>query len=546
MLSRRELLQRGAVIAGPALISGRAAEAIAAPAAKPKIPGMNVVMFVTDQDRAIQHFPRDWAARNLPGLTRLQNHGLTFENAFCNACMCSPSRATLMTGYFPAQHGVKYTLEDDMPDDEYPQVPLSTGFKNIASVAAAAGYNVVYKGKWHLSKPAGAQFAPSDVAGYGFQRWNPPDGGANQDISQEGGGVFDADGRFMRSEGDVAAGAEGVLQYLTSVAAQEQPFFIIVSLVNPHDVLLYPKNYLDGGYDDSWLEGRIELPVTVEEDLSTKPTVQAQFLRIFNLSGKLTTRQMKRAYLNFYGNLMKASDAYLVDTLNTLTKQGLLDDTLVIRTADHGEMGMAHGGMRQKNFNVYEETLRVPLVYSNPKLWSRPQTSQAMVSHVDFLPTLASLIGAPSSARTSWAGVDYSEHILKRTALPPQDHVVFTYDDFQAGQKSGPYVPPPQHIVSLREARWKIAEYYDAHGRVPSQYEMYDLKADPLERKNLAHESYKRTAAEQKQYVRLRRKLSQVKAKQLQPLPDTPQPHVTNPAPTGLSGLAGKAPAASS
>ena len=74
----------------------------------------------------------------------------------------------------------------------------------------------------------------------------------------------------------------------------------------------------------------------------------------------------------------------------------------MIRTSDHGEMGLAHGGMRQKNFNVYEESLRVPLVYSNPRLWRKPETSQVMVSHVDFLPTMASLVSAPVSARGRW------------------------------------------------------------------------------------------------------------------------------------------------
>ena len=66
-------------------------------------------------------------------------------------------------------------------------------------------------------------------------------------------------------------------------------------------------------------------------------------------------------------------DGYLVDVLDTLDAQNLLDNTLVIRTSDHGEMGLAHGGLRQKNFNVYEETLRVPLIYSNPRLWSKPR-----------------------------------------------------------------------------------------------------------------------------------------------------------------------------
>ncbi len=61
-------------------------------------------------------------------------------------------------------------------------------------------------------------------------------------------------------------------------------------------------------------------------------------------------------------------------------------------------MGLSHGGLRQKNFNFYEETLKVPLVYSNPTMFPRPVISDALVSHVDLLPTLASLAGAPPSA----------------------------------------------------------------------------------------------------------------------------------------------------
>ena len=68
--------------------------------------------------------------------------------------------------------------------------------------------------------------------------------------------------------------------------------------------------------------------------------------------------------------------------------------------------------MRQKNFNFYEETMRVPLIYSNPRLFKAPRTSNSLVSHVDFLPTLASLFKAPRSARAHWQGVDYSRQIL--------------------------------------------------------------------------------------------------------------------------------------
>ena len=484
---------------------------------------MNVVMFITDQDRALQHFPPDWAEENLHGLTRLQRHGVTFNNAFTNSCMCSPARATLMTGFFPAQHGVKYTLELDMPREEgYPQVEMPLDLANIASVMHAAGYDVVYKGKWHLGKPLpGTDWVPSDVGKYGFARWNPADAGANQDISEEGGGRIDNDGRFMNADGPMEAGDEGALAYLDSVAARQQPFFMVISLVNPHDVLFYPSTYRQAGYDDTWLQGDIHLPATAYEDLSTKPTAQKQFRDLFALTGPLARPEERRNYLNFYGNLMKVSDQYLVDVLEALDRNGLRENTVVIRTADHGEMGMAHGGMRQKNFNFYEESLRVPMVYSNPRLYPDSHSSDVLVSHVDFLPTLASLFEAPERARAPWQGVDYSEAVLHpAAATQSQPYVVFTFDDWQAGQASPPYVPQPSHIVSVREARWKLAEYFDPDGVADSQWEMYDLECDPLERENLAAPGYVRSAEQELEFLRLQRELATIQQTRLAPFPN--------------------------
>ncbi len=525
-ISRGELL-KAAAVATPGLLFGRSATFASARERPPRhraptgcgIAGMNILLFLTDQQRAIQHFPPDWSRRNMPGMTRLQEHGMLFENAFTNACMCSPARSTLMSGYFPAQHGVKYTLETNMPAPQYPQVELATSFKNLATVALAAGYVPVYKGKFHCNKPAnGSDWVPSDVNKYGFTRWDPPDAGANQSIPEEGGGIYDNDGRFMNSVGTPEAGTEGAVQYLSATAAQSQPFFMVVSLVNPHDVLFYPSTYLSGGYDQAWLEGDIGLPATVNEDLSTKPTVQAQFLRLFNATGPIPTPQMKRNYLNFYGNLMKASDAYLVKILDTLKAAGLFENTLVIATADHGEMGTAHGGLRQKNFNFYEETTRVPLIYSNPRLFPRAQTNRAIVSHVDFLPTLATLLDAPADARARWQGIDYADQILSRSPGPSQSYTVFTYDDWQSGQPRGPYPTPPNHIVSIREHRYKLARYYDADGKTRSQWEMYDLETDPLERTNLAYRGYRRTPEQERQYRRLRHKLGRIEKTRLRPL----------------------------
>jgi arylsulfatase A-like enzyme len=196
-------------------------------------------------------------------------------------------------------------------------------------------------------------------------------------------------------------------------------------------------------------------------------------------------------------------------------------------------MGLSHGGLRQKNFNFYEESLKVPLVYSNPKMFPRPVTSDALISHVDLLPTLATLAGAPKSARRNWQGVDYSDIVLNpKRGKEPQDYIAFTYDDFQSGQASGPYPKQPNHVVSIREKRWKLAKYSDVEtsvdpetgaisekrGPKPPQWEMYDLKTDPEEEVNLAFEGYERTPGQEAQFKRLKKKLEKVEKVRLRPL----------------------------
>jgi choline-sulfatase len=505
--------------------------------AKNNLQGMNVVLFITDQERATQHFPAGWEEKNMPGATYLAENGIKFDRACCSAAMCSPSRASLMTGYFPAQHGVKWTLEENMTTSANPQQVLPLDLPNMATVMKAAGYSTPYRGKFHLSKPATPNiFKPEDVNQYGFEGWDSPDAGANQDTDQFGGGYADHDGRYMTCNGPIEFGQEGVMAYLKSKDETTQPFFLTVSLVNPHDVLAYPNTAFYYGYTPEWIKGDIGLPDTWNEDLTQgKPSAQNEFLQITNLPqalGPLDQKQMVH-YLNFYGNLMIQSDKYLQEIIKTLEHQGLLDNTIIIKTSDHGEMGIAHGGMRQKNFNMYEETLRVPLVFSNPKIWGdgKKRVSDALVSHTDFLPTMASLFNAPESACADWEGVDYSSVILDPEAPPPQDYTVFTYDDYQSGQPNGPYPCPNNHIVSLREVRYKIAKYYQdasdpvvpcpfsAPNGATVEWEMYDLLHDPTEVHNLA--TSERTEKQQAEFVRLQAKLAEVEKTRLQPLPQT-------------------------
>ncbi|MCX6370092.1 MAG: sulfatase-like hydrolase/transferase, partial [Solirubrobacterales bacterium] len=562
-VTRGQLLKGAAAAAPAVMLGGNAAKALAAggaeaSAAAAGFGGKNVILFMTDQERAIQHFPKGWADKNLPAQKRLAKNGMTFTSSFTNACMCSPARTTMMTGFMPAQHQVRHTLESDMNNTfdsegyEYPNVPLSTETKNMCTVMAAAGYNVVWKGKFHMTKqavtppsplPAAGTTAagtvqdwtPENVGQYGGQRWNPKDAGANQTLPEGGGNAYANpdpapgytgganDKRFMKDAGSVSAGDEGVLAYINSVAATQTPFFLVISLVNPHDVLFYPKSFKASKYPSDDLDGDIELPSTVNENLKTKPKVQSAFRKIFLIGNPILTRLQQRKYINFYGNLMKEADDYLNQTLNLLEKKGLLDDTVIIRTADHGEMGMAHDGVGEKNFNFYEESMKVPLIWSNPQIFPKPRTSDALVSHVDLVPTLASVFGAPSSARANWNGVDYSKLLVNPKAKSVQDYVMFTYDDYQSGQASKFHPYGANHISSIREARYKIARYYDPLGVAPTEYEMYDLQRDPSEKRNLAAPGIRRGRLEQREFSRLKKKLTRVEATRLGPIPGTPQ-----------------------
>ena len=257
---------------------------------------------------------------------------------------------------------------------------------------------------------------------------------------------------------------------------------MVVSLVNPHDVLFYPKTYDTAGYDDAWLQGEIEPPATRErgpvDEADRAGAVPADLQRLGADPHAADEAQLPEL-LRQPDEGPRTPTWSRSSTRSTTT--GLLENTLVIATADHGEMGTSHGGMRQKNFNFYEESIRVPLVYSNPRLFPKPETNDALVSHVDFLPTLASLVGAPAGARDVLAG----RRLLRpdpRAARPsrrrrttPSSPTTTT----SRARRAAPYPEPPNHIVSIRERRYKLARYYDVDGNVPDQWEMYDLEDGP-------------------------------------------------------------------
>jgi len=450
----------------------------------------DIVMIITDQERATQHFPENWERDNLKTLTFLKQNGFSFDRAFCNTCMCSPSRSTLLTGLYPAQHHVTQTLTEG---GKYSpgEVTLDSSIPNVARMLIDNGYDVHYRGKWHVSKGAdGGSPDPSDIAMYGFRGWEAPDAGEDTAPENFGGGFANHDGAYIKQAIDF-------LKNVRELRAQGKgkPYCLVLSLVNPHDVLCYPRGF-KYGYNDEFLKGPITLPKTVNEDLTTngKPAAQAQVKTSAALGlGLLNTPEKQTNYLNFYGNLLRLIDTeigFFIDELyREVEGSKLADQALVIRLADHGEMGMAHGGMRQKAFVAYEEAIRIPMVFSNPILFPETATyksTRQLASLIDIVPTIAVITGSlpPVGVR----GTNLTP--LLNEDKPVQEAILFTFDDTKASAADKPsVVKAANRIRCIRTAEWKYSRYFDALGGYPEEFELYDLRDNgALEYQNLVHD----------------------------------------------------------
>jgi choline-sulfatase len=497
----------------------------------------NILLIVTDQEREVMHWPNGWAEANLPARSRLLANGLQFTRARCNTSACSPSRATLMTGLYPAQHGVKNLVEFDDPDDKMQNhiSILPSRLPNMATVLGAAGYHAELKGKFHLSRPVQYNremkrhyWSEADVTHmaerYGFHGWNPPDMSDPQALTDLGGGEVNNDGRFVDGTGTAAGQArpyeelhrESAVHFLNTYDG-DKPFFLVVGLVNPHDVQEYPgrgvrgvrglsisPTFAQGGYRlEDFEDLPIDLPASVDDDLSTKPSVHASFRQFLGIgTGHMRTRERQLVYARFYAYLCQQVDRQILKLLDALDANGLTDDTLIVRTSDHGELGMAHGRGRQKFYNAYEETLSVPLIVSNPNLYPQPQSTDSFAGLIDVLPTLATVAGASEPQRYDFKGRDLTP-IFSDPKARVQDVLHFTYEDDVFPVKGA------DCIRAIVEREWKYAVYYDPFTGAPIEYELYDLANDPLEMTNLAHATH-HTPAAGAQRARLHRRLSDV------------------------------------
>ncbi len=478
------------------------------------------LLLITDQQRRPRHWPEEsgWLQSLMPGDAELARTGITFDNAFCNTAMCSPSRATLFTGRWPAEHGVDLTLTaaDLRPDPrntpavaatmarilarrEAPaprllrqfakgalrigesrghEAELPNNLPNMARLLAARGYHVAYKGKWHLTHPSGGEGAllggwtPADAkrleTEFGFGEWEVPDAGENAKAEHFGGG------NAAEGEGWDEVYTQQAERFLADVDP-EKPFCLVVSLVNPHDVLGYPASYERGGYELSeFRDLGVGLPPTVDETLHNKPAVHALMRMGMNAYlGPLRDVGARLDYVNFYAHLHRVIDAKIgriVAALGDPEDPGSLRSrTVVVRCADHGEMGLSHGGLRQKAFNVYEETINVPMVISNPVLFPRPAGSDALVSLVDVLPTMLSMAegaGDGAAAEADLRGKDLTPILADRAVASRAGGDQPRRPDVRPRASRTGTVGPGRHPLHLRRPP---GGHRDARGPGPAE-----------------------------------------------------------------------------
>lgn len=463
----------------------------------------NILFIVADQERQ-----RDWLPPgvDLPNRQRLLDEGLEFTQYYTHSSPCSPSRASMMTGQHVPQHGVNENVI--FP---YHQ-PLDPAVPTIGHALRAQGYYTGYVGKWHLG------YGPSpDMEAHGYSDWS------GNDLHFMGwAGTGDA---FDPWIADQAAG------WLGEHAGSSQPWCLTVGLVNPHDVMWFPidqPEWQEHFPDETemarailafaqWKEDdplpvyerpyeRIfdELPANFGDDLYTKPAVHRQWLydQQHSIYGHLDPADTQRwlRHLDYYVALHRDGDRSLGKILEALDASGRAGDTVVVYTADHGDMCGSHG-LRSKGPFVYQEIMRVPLYVRAPGVTTAGAKSASLASHVDLATTLPLLGGATRDDVPSFRGEDLRP-VFADPAATVRDHILFAQDTAWYER----CLPLRYAIRGMFDGRHKYARYYGVGGgttpttgpaRGPKlfdvdsafedqDHELYDLAEDPHELRNLA------------------------------------------------------------
>ncbi|MEZ4736122.1 MAG: sulfatase-like hydrolase/transferase [Caldilineaceae bacterium] len=409
-----------------------------------------------------------------PNFDRLAARGVRFTRAYTPNAVCSPARASLMTGLLPHNHGVIYvthTVDND-------QACLRTEHPHWAQRLVANGYRTGYFGKWHVERSG-------DLAQFGWQV-NGAEGSellanATRAVTASAHtGVYTREGWLDTQPGykpnrfygvtDTPPAQRGMgirtqlaLDFLDEVLAGDDPWCCFVSVLEPHDPFVCGEEAF-AHYDVDALE----LPPNLHDDLAGRPGIYRKAARVWR---HWSDRQHREAAACYYASITEIDQQFgrLLDRLETA---GQLDNTIIVLTSDHGELLGAHG-LYCKNFSAAEEIYHIPLVMAGPGIVSGA-LADARVGLHDLCPTLLALTGcAPIDTVDARAFTD-----LLRTPGAAAE--------FQTGYAEyfGGRMILTQRVVW--DGSWKfVFNGFDFD-------ELYNLEDDPFELINLAeHPDYR-------------------------------------------------------
>jgi arylsulfatase A-like enzyme len=464
----------------------------------------NILMIVSDEERR-----NGWlkGKADMPAHDRLTADGLTFNRYYTHSSPCSPSRASLYTGSYLAQHGVVDNVSFPAHTALDPAIPT------IGSLLVDQGYYSAYLGKWHLSH----EHIPV-MTDYGYQDFR------GNDMHYTGSAWS---GRFF--DPIIAADA---INWLKDHAHDDEPWHLTVALVNPHDIMWFPIDHptyqadhpadakvfefmrnlrLEGvpveAMSEDYAERFDTLPANFHDDLHSKPEIQRAWRQVRNHEHFVGTMDLadERAWLrqlDYYAYLHEELDKNLGELLDTLDELGVYDDTVIAYTSDHGDACGSHG-LRAKLPCVYEEVMGVPLVVKAPGITTPGTATDALATHVDLAATLCALGGVDLDETPSLSGVDLTP-ALAHPSASPRDYVFFSQDSAQSSLiRSCRYA-----VRGFFDGTTKYARYYGIGGGVerdgtPSaepklfdidaafddhDHEWYEVDNDPHELENLAHD----------------------------------------------------------
>lgn len=410
----------------------------------------NVVLIMSDDQGAWAMGCAGNREIRTPNLDALAGRGIRFSRFFCTSPVCSPARASLFTGELPSQHGVHDWLSYHHAGRS--GIDFLAGRTLFTDVLADAGYRMGLAGKWHL----GANDRPRK----GFVHWyaHESGGGPYYDAPMYRDGVRTEEPRYLTD-----ALAEDAEDFLGGQAVgDETPFYLSLHFTAPHSPWAgaHPREFTDL-YEDCAFETLPDRPfhpwMPVDEE------GRATHIR------EAGSREARVGYFA----AVTAMDAAIGRVLARLDALGLTESTLVVFTSDngfnlghHGVWGKGNGTFPQ---NMYDSSVIVPCLMSQPGRIPGGRHSDALLSQYDVLPTLVEWLGIDHRHDPALPGRSFAD-LLAGTAAPadPDRERVVVYDEY------GP-------VRMIRTREWKYVHRYP-HG----PHELYDLTADPDEDDNLA------------------------------------------------------------